>query len=169
MLPFQLFLSVLAVPVVTAALTAVGRFISPTRRMSTQIMGDLSIYKDLPEGNVKDAFGDQIKKRTLDLMDYRSRPRIPAWGWVVILTVPLLLMAGGLAWVLIRLTEAGRADFIPVLLAAVAGLIGVSFTFAISMNAGRLKERRRIWEQAVGAVQEQMRQRSERLHKGQDL
>jgi hypothetical protein len=65
---------VLSIPFLTAALTALFRFMSPTQRISARLRSDLAIYRDLPPSAGKDVLGERINENLL-LLNARYAPK----------------------------------------------------------------------------------------------
>jgi hypothetical protein len=68
---------ILSIPFLTAALTALARFMSPTQRISARLRSDLAIYRDLPASAGKDVLGQRINE-TLSLLNARYVPKTVA-------------------------------------------------------------------------------------------
>lgn len=157
-LAVQLVLSVLAIPVVTVALTGLGRLISPTRRMSTQIMSDLAIYKDLPEGEVKTILGEQVGTLTMQLVNYRSRRKAPI-GKVIASALTLFTAAVVTAGIMFIVTgQGGRLGTLAIFAALGAGGI---FTLAMSLNVGLRKEWRSMLAREVAKREKQVQEETQ--------
>jgi hypothetical protein len=73
----QSVVGVLSVPVVVAALGALGRLLLPTTRLSSRLRRDLAIFKDLPPSDARDEFEKYINA-TLALLNARYALRLIA-------------------------------------------------------------------------------------------
>lgn len=71
----QIVVGFLSVPVVSAVLTAVLRYVMPSSRLAARLQRDLLIYKDLPSSPQKDVFEAHIN-RTLGELNARLAPEL---------------------------------------------------------------------------------------------
>ena len=88
-----LAITFLSVPVVTLALTAIVRRLSPTARLTATLKRDLEIYKDLPESAEKVIFEQHIN-RVLGSLNKQVVPRSLGISYLLlslIMTITMLL------------------------------------------------------------------------------
>jgi hypothetical protein len=89
-----ILVSLASVPIFASLFALMWRLVSPIARLTSRLARDSAIYSNLPEGEEKIAFGDQLNIATKRLNRYRQNHFVNAFlrastFFVVFVSVPL--------------------------------------------------------------------------------
>ena len=141
-------LTLASVPVIGAALTALGRFVVPSARLAWRMQSDLSLHKDLPESRGKAELAERIDRDLNELNERRDPARVRALRqlflrefWLIYAAIVAYMFA---VYITTRTTgSTNHANSTPLIIITVVLAVGASVIFFAGARAAGIARRDR--------------------------